>query len=150
MYRIARVTSTQKLPIDEELRRTRPRMSATAMAMPAAADVKLRTARPAALDEVAGPLARVVLPVGVGLEADGRVEGQLGREGRVALGFSGRTSWSRSIAYMSDDADEAEEQQGHGVALPALLGRLVDAADAVDATFDRPQDGAQERPLPRP
>ena len=47
MYSVERVTSTQKLPIDEALRRMRPRMRATATAMPAAADVKLRTAKPA-------------------------------------------------------------------------------------------------------
>ena len=40
-----RVRSTQKLPIVVELRRTRPRTSAIATAMPVAAEVKLRTAR---------------------------------------------------------------------------------------------------------
>ena len=33
------------------------------------------------------------------------------------------------------------------VALPALLGRLVDPADAIDGALDRAQDRAQEGPL---
>ena len=42
-----RTRSTQKLPIVPELRRANPRTSATATAMPTAADTKFCTARPA-------------------------------------------------------------------------------------------------------
>ena len=44
---IVRVRSTQKLPIVAEPRRARPRISATATAMPTAADTKFCTVRPA-------------------------------------------------------------------------------------------------------
>ena len=39
--------STQKLPMVDEARRARPRMRATATAIPTAAETKLWTARPA-------------------------------------------------------------------------------------------------------
>ncbi|MGA8382223.1 MAG: hypothetical protein WB710_13960 [Stellaceae bacterium] len=42
-----RVRSTQKLPIALASRRTNPRISANAMAMPVAADTKLCTVSPA-------------------------------------------------------------------------------------------------------
>ena len=42
-----RVRSTQKLPIVADLRRTRPRISATATRSPTAADTKFCTASPA-------------------------------------------------------------------------------------------------------
>ncbi len=45
---MARVMSTQKLPIVSAVRRTRPRISATATAIPTAAEAKFWTARPAA------------------------------------------------------------------------------------------------------
>ena len=41
-----RVRSTQKLPIVDDRRRDRPRISAASVAMPAAADTKFCTDRP--------------------------------------------------------------------------------------------------------
>ena len=46
-----------------------------------------------------------------------------------------------------DDGEERHEQDRDGVALPALLDGLVDAADAVDAALDGPEHRAQEGPL---
>ena len=47
MYSVQRVRSTQKLPIVLPERRAKPRISATASAMPVAADTKLCTVSPA-------------------------------------------------------------------------------------------------------
>jgi hypothetical protein len=44
---VDRVKSTQKLPIVADWRLTKPRISATATAIPTAADTKFWTARPA-------------------------------------------------------------------------------------------------------
>src|SRR6185369_16488329 len=46
MDRVQRVMSTQKLPSIEHGRRTKPRVTAMAIAMPVAAETKLCTARP--------------------------------------------------------------------------------------------------------
>ncbi len=46
-----------------------------------------------------------------------------------------------------DDGEERHQQDRDRIALPALLDGLVDAADAVDAALDRPQDRAQDGPL---
>ena len=65
------------------------------------------------LDEVAGALARVVLPVRVGLEADGRVEGQLGREGRAGVRVQRQDVLEPQHGVHDEDAHEAEQQQRH-------------------------------------
>ncbi len=70
--------STQKLAERPWRRRARkPRISATAMAMPVAAETKFCTRQAGHLREIGHrALAAVVLPVGVGDEAGGGVEGE--------------------------------------------------------------------------
>ena len=59
-------------------RRAKPRISATASAMPVAAETKLCTVSPAIWIEIAhGGFGHIGLPVGVGDEADRGVEGQM-------------------------------------------------------------------------
>ena len=72
-----------------------------------------------------------------------------GEKAGLAFGFRGRTSWSRSIAYMTRMPTRLKST-GHRVAFPALLGRLVDAADPVDGAFDRAQHRAQDGALDPP
>ena len=96
MYSVLRVTSTQKLPIVGADRRTRPRTSAMATAMPTAAETKFWTVRPSHLGQVAtSRLARVVLPVRVGDEADRRVEREVRGHGRSARGVERQAAWRR-------------------------------------------------------
>ena len=100
-----RVRSTQKLPIVSLRRRVMPRTSATATAMPTAAETKFCTARPAHLREVAHRrLAGVVLPVRVRDEADGGVEGERRRDARHA----GRVEEERALDAL--EQVEAEDE----------------------------------------
>ena len=75
-------------------------------------------------------LAAVVLPVGVGDEADRGIEGEIGRHGRLL----GRVERQRRLQTHHDVEDEkaadVEQQHGDRVGEPTLLALLVDAADA--------------------
>jgi len=68
--------------------RAMPRTRAAAMAMPVAADVKLCSARPTIWEKYEHRRPRgVELPVGVGREAHGGVEGEMRRQaGQVFAG----------------------------------------------------------------
>ena len=78
--------SAQKLPTVVADEREKPRTSAKAMARPVAAERKLCTVRPSIWVEMAHRrLAGVILPVGVGDEADRGVEGEIGRHGVEAV-----------------------------------------------------------------
>ena len=100
------------------------------------------------LDQVAGAgLARVVLPVGVGLEADRRVERQVRRLGRRVAGVERQHVLEPQHDVAGHDGDDRQGQHGDRVRLPRLLDRLVDAGDAVDGALDRAEDRAQEGAL---
>jgi hypothetical protein len=95
----ARVISTQKLPIALPDARAKARISADG-------DGDARRGRDEVLDGEAGHLgqighgafAAVVLPVGVGDEADGGVEGELGRDGGHAGRIVGQDACRRCSA----------------------------------------------------
>ena len=91
--------------------------------------------------------AAVVLPVGVGDEADRRVEREVGRHRRL-LGRIERQHGLQAHQRIEDEkAADVEEQHGDRVGQPMLLALLVDAADPVERRFDRPQHRRQERAL---
>ena len=91
--------------------------------------------------------AAVVLPVGVGDEADRGVERQIGRDRRL-LGRIERQQRLHAHQNINDEkAADMEQQHGDRVGQPMLLAFFVDAAGPVDGGFDRPQHRRQERAL---
>ncbi len=92
-------------------------------------------------------LGHVGLPVGVGHEADRRVEREVWRH-RVLAGRIQRQHILQALDRIhQNEAGEAERQHRDGVGHPVLLVVLADAADLVDADLERTHDGAQERAL---
>ena len=91
--------------------------------------------------------AAVVLPIGVGDEADRRIERQIGRHGRLF----GRVEWQQRLhahQHVEDEkAADMEQQHADHVHEPMLLTFLVDAAGPVDRRFNRPQHRRKERAL---
>ena len=92
-------------------------------------------------------LATVVLPVGVGDEADRRVEAEIFGHRRHALRIERQEALQAQQAVEDQKAGDMKEQHGDGVGEPVLLPLLVDAAEPIEAGLDRPQDRRQERPL---
>ena len=92
-------------------------------------------------------LAAVALPVGVGGEAHGRVEGGIGRDAGEALRVQREDALQTLEAVDRQCAEPVEEQHRDRIGLPVhpLVG--MDAADAVDQTLDRAEHGIEERPL---
>ena len=92
------------------------------------------------LGEIAhGGFGRIGLPVGVGGEGDGGVEGECRRHARQML----RIPWQQALCpfdhVSQQERNEADDQHRHGVLLPAHLLVRLDAAGAVEEPFDRPQ-----------
>lgn len=82
-------------------------------------------------------LAGVSLPVGVGGEAHGGVEGRVRRERGKLL----RIEWQPHLQPLqrvnSERADQGKHQQPDGVLLPAHLPLGIDAAQPVDPVLER-------------
>ncbi len=96
---------------------------------------------PGHLREVArGDLARVRLPVGVGHERDGGVQGEVGGEARHACRVEREDALEEEQDEEERDADGVEEEEVAGVPAPRLLGRRVDAEQAVDRGLEPPDD----------
>ena len=93
-------------------------------------------------------LTGVVLPVGVGLEAHRRVEGEVRAHRRDPALVEGQDVLQPQHHVAGDDRDGGHREHGDGVTLPRLLGGLVHPDDAVDDPLDRADDRAQEDPLP--
>ena len=141
-----RVTSTQKLPI---VLHGRPREAADERdgqhdAGGGGEEVLVREAEH--LHEVGHrALAAVVLPVGVGDEADRRVEGEIGGNRRL-LGRIERQHALQAHQRVEDqEAADVEEQHGDRVGEPMLLALLIDAADAVERRLRRGAGRARGR-----
>ena len=92
-------------------------------------------------------LATIVLPVGVGDEADGRVEAEIFGHGRHALRIERQEALQAQQAVEDQKAADMEEQHGDRVGQPILLPRLVDAAEAIEAGLDRAQHRRQKGAL---
>ena len=92
-------------------------------------------------------LAAVVLPVGVGGEADRRVEGQVRGYGRHARRVQRQKALEAHERVDTQEAGRVEQQHGDRVGDPSLLARLVDAGNAVEAALDRPENRREKRPL---
>ena len=140
--------STQKLPSSREERRVRPRMKAAAAAMPDRGRDEVLARERQHLREVAHRrLRHVDLPVGVGGEARGGVEGVPGVHARDVRGVQGQVALQAQDRVDEEEDDEVEDDQGEDVADHAHLALLVDPAEAVDQALDRPQDRVEERAL---
>ena len=94
-------------------------------------------------------LAAVGLPVRVGRERRGGVEGQVGRDGAEALRVERQQLLQPLHRVEHQHRDDAEQQQRDGVLGPSHLVRLVDAGQPVDQPLDRPQHRIEPRPLTR-
>ena len=91
--------------------------------------------------------AAVVLPVGVGDEADRRIERQIGRHGRL-FGRVERQHRLHAHQHIENEkAADMEQQHADHVHEPMLLTFLVDAAGPVDRRLNRPQHRRKEGAL---
>jgi hypothetical protein len=91
--------------------------------------------------------AAVVLPVGVGDEADSRVEGKVWRDRGLFRRIERQHRLQPHYRIKNEKAADVEKQHRDRIGQPMLLTSLIDAADPVEPGLDRPQDRRQERPL---
>jgi hypothetical protein len=89
----------------------------------------------------------VVLPVGVGDEADRGVEGKVLRDGGLLRRVERQHGLQPHHRIQDEEAADMKQQHGNRVGQPMLLASLVDAADPVEPALDRPQDRRKERTL---
>ena len=82
-------------------------------------------------------LAAVVLPIGVGDEAERGVEREIGRHGVEAPRIQRQHILQSLQGVKREKADEAEGQHRHGVDEPALLARRLHAGKAVEQPLHR-------------
>ena len=94
-------------------------------------------------------LAAVVLQVGVGDEARDGVEGQRRLHVGDAVGVERQHCLERDDGERHQPHHHVRGEQRDRVALPVLLGGGVDAGDAQDESFDRPEDGIEPGPAAR-
>ena len=146
----ARTRSTQKLPRNLVRSRASPRMKAIPTASPARAGQEILGHQSHNLAEVAeSGLAGVGLPRGGGGEADRRVHREVGRH---------RVRPKRRVERMEQGLNaedpveeqcpgEAEQQERGGVLPPVHLALWIDAAETMDRSFERTEEGVEARPL---
>ena len=91
--------------------------------------------------------AAVVLPVGVGDEADGGVEGQVRRHGRHAGRIVRQRACSAQQNVEDEESADVKEQHGDRIGEPVLLALGINATQQVETGFDRHQHRAEERAL---
>ena len=83
-------------------------------------------------------LATIVLPVGVGDEADRGIEGEVRSDGGHALRIEGQPSLNPHEGIEDEKSANMEEQHPCCVIKPALLAGFVHAPQAIEAGFDGP------------
>lgn len=83
-----------------------------------------------------GGLARIALPIGVGDEADRRVERQVARKPREALRVQRQHALQAQHRIDEDKADQVEGQERQGVGVPALTLARINAAGLVEQALD--------------
>ena len=98
-------------------------------------------------DVTHGCFGHVRLPVGVGAETHGRVERQVRAHVRQALRVQWQPLLDAQQHIAKQDANQAEGEHAPGVAGPVLLAVFVDAAELVQAHFERPKHAVQESAL---
>ena len=81
--------------------------------------------------------AAVVLPVGVGQEADGGVEGEIGFDGGHAGRIVGQDALQPLQEIKHQEADQAEEHDACRIGGPVLLLALAGSRDAIKPAFNR-------------
>jgi hypothetical protein len=81
-------------------------------------------------------LAAIVLPVGVGDEADRCVEGEIGSDSRHALRIERQEFLKAHERVEEQKARDMKEQHRDRVHDPMLLAALIDAGDAVEADLN--------------
>ena len=91
--------------------------------------------------------AAVVLPVGVGDEADRGIERQIRRDGGLLGRIERQTRLHAHQHVKNEKAADVEQQHGDRIGDRVLLIALVDAGDLVDRELDRPQDRRQKGAL---
>ncbi len=89
-------------------------------------------------------LAGIVLPVGVGDEADRRVEGEIRRHAIEAARVQGQHALKPLDAVENQKARHGERQHRQRIGKPVLLARRVDAGQAVKAALDWPDDRTEK------
>ena len=98
-------------------------------------------------------LAPVALPVGVGDEAHGRVEGQVRGHAREVQGIERQEALKPEDGVEEEEARRVEAEERARVAEPALAARRVDAGRGVEQplhrTHHRIEPGAFTLPDPR-
>ena len=133
-----RVMSTQKLPMVSTVWRAKPRISATSTAMPAAAEKKFCTARASHLRQIAHRgFAAIALPVGVGDEADRRVEGRIRTDRAESLRIQRQHALQALHGIHCQHTEQRKPQHRQRIAGPAHFLLAVHAAQAVKKIFDR-------------
>ncbi len=146
-----RVRSAQKLPRLSPRLAAKARARAAATAMPAAAEAKFCTVRPAIWAKwLSGALAGVELPVGVGDEADGGVE-------RQVRGHAGEPlRVQRQMPLQAQDGVEEQERRGaegeerDRIGEPALAFVGPDPHEGVVAALNRLQNRIEPGALALP
>ena len=147
-HSVVRVRSTQKFPIVFALRRANPRITAAAIAIPAAAERKLCDVSPEHLGQVAQRLlARVGLPVGVGGEARCGVEGESGRYAGEVLRIERQVVLQALEGVQENHRDEAEREHRDRVSGPRHLDAGIYSAEFVDQSFDRREHPVEKSAL---
>ena len=92
------------------------------MAIPVAAETKLWTVKPAICSEIAQRgLAAVILPIGVGGEADRGVQRQIRRHSGHALRIPRQIELQPQHGVERHETDEIEQQHGNGIGQPMLF-----------------------------
>ena len=85
--------------------------------------------------------AGVALPVGIGDEADGGVEGRIGRDRAEALRVERQPALQTLYGVGEHEAEGVEDHDGEGVFQPAHFFFGADAAETVERRFEAPRPG---------
>ena len=89
-------------------------------------------------------LAAVVLPVRIGDEAGGSIEGEIGRDAVEAARVQRQEVLQALQGVEREEAGDGKDDHRDRVGEPVLLARRVDARQPVEAALDRPEHRRQE------
>jgi hypothetical protein len=94
-----------------------------------------------------GRLAAVRLPVGVRSETDGRVEGEIGQNGREALRVEREEVLAAQREIQHSQPQRVEQQQRAGIHLPGHFRGGIDSGQPVQGTFGFGEPTVLSRPV---